>query len=233
MTDSADHLPHYYALLERVQRHLRPRTYAEIGVADGLSLRFVDAGTVAVGIDPEAPDEPPPDAAGEVALFRMTSDDYFATRDLRSDLGERDLDLGFVDGLHLFEFALRDFANLERAAHAGAVLLIHDCLPLDETCAERERTTVSWTGDVWKLIACLRAERPDLTVATLDVPPTGMAVVTGLDPGSTVLLDHHDELVERYRPLPYTALESDPVAVLNLVPGTWAEMARRLPDPFS
>ena len=226
-------LPHYYELLERVQSHLRPRTYAEIGVADGLSLRFVGPATVAVGIDPAAPTEPPSEAEGDVRLFPMTSDDYFATRDLRSDLGGRDLDLGFVDGLHLFEFALRDFANLEAASHPEGVILIHDCLPLDEACAQRERTTVSWTGDVWKLIACLRAERPDLAVATLDVPPTGVAVVTGLDPTSTRLRDDHEALVERYRPLPYTALEADPAAVLNLVPGTWEEMQRRLPGPFS
>ena len=229
----SEDLAHYYELLEHVQRHLRPRTYAEIGVADGLSLRFIGEATVAVGIDPEAPADPPPEAQGDVRLFRTTSDDYFATRDLRADLGGQDLDLGFVDGLHLFEFALRDFANLEAASHVGGVILVHDCLPLDEACAQRERTTVSWTGDVWKLVACLRAERPELRVTTLDVPPTGVAVVTGLDPSSTMLLDRHDDLVERYRPLPYAALEADPAAVLNLVPGTWEEMRRRLPEPFS
>ncbi|HYF45051.1 MAG TPA: class I SAM-dependent methyltransferase, partial [Acidimicrobiales bacterium] len=180
-------IPDYYDLLDRVHRHLRPRTYVEIGVQRGLSLRSVGQGTTAIGIDPEAPAEPPEEASATIRLFAETSDDFFAQHDLRAELDGRDLDLGFIDGLHLFEYALRDFVNLERHCHAGSVILVHDCIPLDEECASRERKTVAWTGDVWKLIACLRAERPDLDVATADVPPTGMAVITGLDPSSTAL----------------------------------------------
>jgi len=38
---------------------------------------------------------------------------------------------------------------------------------------------VVWSGDVWKAVVLLRRHRPDLTVTTMDVSPTGMAVITG------------------------------------------------------
>jgi len=51
MTDTG--FPHYYALLDRLHDHLRPRGYVEIGVADGHSLGLTRPGTVAVGVDPD------------------------------------------------------------------------------------------------------------------------------------------------------------------------------------
>ena len=44
----------------------------------------------------------------------MTSDDFFASHDLAQVLGGRPVDLAYIDGMHQFEFALRDFMNLER-----------------------------------------------------------------------------------------------------------------------
>jgi hypothetical protein len=48
----------------------------------------------------------------------MTSDDYFATHDLSKDLGGA-VAFAFIDGLHSFEQALRDFSNIERHAMCG------------------------------------------------------------------------------------------------------------------
>lgn len=49
-----------------------------------------------------------------VHLCRHTSDEFFARSDLHELLGGTPVDLAFIDGMHLFEFALRDFVNLER-----------------------------------------------------------------------------------------------------------------------
>ena len=52
-----------------------------------------------------------------------------------------------------------------------------------------------WTGDVWRVVAALKEFRPDLKVTCLDAEPTGLVVVTGLDPSSRVLPDRYDEVI--------------------------------------
>ena len=46
------------------------------------------------------------------------------------------MELAFIDGLHLFEQVLRDFINVERHSSPSTVVLLHDCLPLDEATAQ-------------------------------------------------------------------------------------------------
>ena len=208
--------PHYYALLDRLHEHLVPRGYLEIGVADGHSLGLARPGTLAVGVDPVPGAEVGERAPGR-RVEATTSEEFFARFSREDVFGGTPLDLAFVDGLHLFEAALTDVAAVERWAHPGTVLLLHDCHPTDEAMAARERTTVAWAGDVWKVVACLRADRPDLTVTTVDVGPTGVGVITGLGAG----FDDLDGSIERYRNLDYAVLETDPHALLHLVPPTW------------
>lgn len=217
----------YYAILEQIHAHLAPRTYLEIGVHEGHSLRYARADTRVLGVDPAAdPRFPlPPDTR----LFPVTSDHFFAETDVRAELGGAPLDLAFIDGLHLFEQALADFINVERYCAPSSVVLVHDCLPIDETTSSRERTTVVWTGDVWKLVACLRRYRPDLAVATVDVPPSGLAVVTNLDARSTGLSERVDELHSEFVPLGYSdlmAMGRD--RVLNRVASDWDTVRRVL-----
>jgi hypothetical protein len=222
----------YFDLLDLVHQRLVPRTYVEIGVSTGRSLTLALPGTVSVGIDPEPKVQYHLERTTQV--FAQTSDDFFAQHDLGQLLGGRPLDLAFIDGMHHFEFALRDFINLERASSRSTTVLIHDCLPSDAVTADRERTTEFWSGDVWRLILLLRTWRPELEVSVIDWAPTGVGVVRGLDPTSTVLSDHYDEIVEQYLSVPYTVLDNGSKAeLLNCVPGDWQHAARRLPDqPF-
>jgi hypothetical protein len=214
--------------MDLIQQHLVPRTYVEIGVATGRTLMLALPGTSCVGVDPEPRLERPPRHGQRV--FAQTSDDFFATHDLGDVLGGAPLDLAFIDGMHLFEFALRDFINLERASHPDTTVLIHDCLPESEEGAARERTTVLWSGDVWRLIVLLRHWRPDLEVSVVDWAPTGVGVVRGLDRRSTVLSDHYDEIVEHYLAVPYGALDDGTMAEqLHQVPGTWDALRALLP----
>jgi len=85
----------------------------------------------------------------------------------------------------------------------------------------RERTTVFWSGDVWKLVLCLGELRPELQVAVADVAPTGLAIVRGLDPTSEVLSRHYDDLCARFVDLGYDAIAVDKSRRLRLVPGDW------------
>jgi hypothetical protein len=216
--------PHYYALLDQVHEHVRPRGYVEIGVADGHSLGLTRPGTVAVGVDPAPGPEVAERAPGR-RVEAMTSDAFFARYEREDVLGDAPLDLAFVDGLHLFEAALADVAALERWSHPGTVLLLHDCHPTDEAMAARDRTTVAWAGDVWKVVAALRAERPDLTVSTVDVGPTGLGVITGLGRG----FDDLDGAIRRHRDLAWDVLADDPDGLLHLVPPRWDDVISLLP----
>lgn len=207
---------HYLRFLEEIHAALMPRTYAEIGVQFGASLRLALPGTTCVGIDPGLSIryriEP------KTGLFKLTSDDFFAQHDLSEVLGGRPLDLAFIDGQHLFEYALRDFINLERYCDPDSIILIHDCYPLDAESSSRERTTKIWSGDVWKLILCLKELRPDLRVDTVNVSPTGLGIVRQLDPASTVLSDRYGEACSRYVGLDFAAIAKNKQELLNLVP---------------
>ncbi len=221
----------YFALLERMHERLRPRTYAEIGVHAGRSLGCVLPGTRSVGIDPE-PILSDPAVEEASKIFRLTSDDFFAQHDLREELGGSPLDFAFIDGMHLFEFALRDFINLERHCGENSVILVHDCYPRLRDHAERERKTIAWSGDVWKLIPCLREQRPDLRVSAVDLRPAGIGIITGLDPGSTVLSDSYEEIEARYRALDYDWVEEDKEVRLARVEHDWEVIEPLLPPPF-
>ena len=115
------------------------------------------------------------------------------------------------------------------AVRIPEVVLAHDCYPIDEPSAARVRTTQDWTGDVWKLVLCLKEFRPDLEISTVDVPPSGLCVVTGLDPSSQVLDSRYTEICERYIGLEYSVIAERADETLNGVPNDWAAVRRLLP----
>lgn len=209
----------YYGLLRRIHELRSPELYVEIGIHEGHSLAFVQPGTRIVGVDPEPKVAEPP---ADCTIVATTSDDFFA--DPVALRGEP-IDLSFADGLHWWEQTLRDVANLERHASPDGAILIHDCNPIDEITAARERTTAIWSGDVWKTVVALRRHRPDLTVVTADVEPTGLAIVTGLDPSSTVLFDHYDDIVADIDRLGWADIAAaNRSELIGLVPGDWTEL---------
>lgn len=217
----------YDAVLADIHGHLRPRTYIEIGVATGKSLRLARPETVVLGVDPDPAIEKPLPA--NARLYRETSDRFFCGRDVRAELGGLPVDLAFIDGLHQFDYALRDFMNLERLSSPAGTILVHDCVPLDRVSAQRERASGAWSGDVWRLIVLLKNARPDLRIHTIATPPTGLAVIRGLDPSSRLLSGRSDRLIEEYLRLDYAYLGADRAEKLNIVPNDW-ELIRRLLD---
>jgi hypothetical protein len=139
----------------------------------------------------------------------MTSDAFFAANDPRRLFGRR-VDLAFLDGMHAFDFLLRDFINTERSCRPGSMIVMHDCLPLDPWMTrpysqihETAETPFPnhWTGDVWKMVPVLRATRPDLRLTVLDAQGTGLVVARGLDPFSPVLGERIDRLVAEWAPV--------------------------------
>jgi predicted O-methyltransferase YrrM len=180
----------YLDVLRDIHTQLAPSTYLEIGVHRGASLRLAACPSVAVDPDPRVTVSAP------AVLYNETSDDFF--RYDAHDALAQGADLAFIDGLHLFENVLRDFMNTERLASRSSVVVIDDVLPNHPAQALRERETFAWCGDVWKIAPCLAHYRPDLQLTLLDTDPTGLLVVSGLDPSNRVLWDQYDSVLDEY-----------------------------------
>lgn len=222
-----DTITTYYGLLRRIHERLRPRRYLEIGVHKGHSLAFVLPGTRTVGVDPEPMLEQAPPA--DTVIVADTSDAFF-TDDRYAALRREPFDLVFVDGLHLFEQALADILRAEQVCAPDAVVLVHDCLPPDADTAERERQGVVWAGDVWKAIAALWAHRPDLGVHVARAEPTGMGVITGLDPAQPVLPGWYHDAITDLALLRFDDATRGP-ATFDPLAERWSAIEAVLPPP--
>jgi hypothetical protein len=135
--------------------------------------------------------------------------------------------------MHHFEFALRDFMNTEALCAPSSTILIHDVYPIDERTAARERVTEFWSGDIWRLVLLLRRHRPDLAVHTIAAPPTGLALVRNLDPESSYIRDHLEELVRDYLGVEFSVLDGCKAEQLALVPNDWPQIRALLDAPIS
>ncbi|MCX4767069.1 class I SAM-dependent methyltransferase [Streptomyces sp. NBC_01275] len=238
-----------HEFLRELHKVTANRTYLEIGVNDGRSLRLSRVPSIAV--DPAF--KVTSEIRCDVHLVKATSDDFFARPDPLAHLrGGRNplrnlargrhplghwrrttLDLSFIDGMHLFEYALRDFVNVERHSDWASVIVLDDMLPRSVDEAARDRHTTAWTGDVYKITEILERHRPDLVTVLVDTQPTGQLLVFGANPRNTVLHEKYEEIVAEYdvpdpQKVPETVLDRvrtvDPQALLDA--GFWRPLVR-------
>ena len=182
-----------HELLKSLHELLEPRSYFEIGVNTGRSLTM--SRTRSVGVDPFFTVNR--ELQCDLHLVRASSDEFFARKHPFAHLDEPVVDLTFIDGMHLSEYALRDVINTERYTRSTSVIVMDDMLP--RTIAEAARTYPgrrhAWAGDVYKVIPLLRTLRPDLITLEVDTQPTGVSVILLPDPKSRVLLQAYGGLV--------------------------------------
>ncbi|GAA1352972.1 class I SAM-dependent methyltransferase [Streptomyces beijiangensis] len=244
---------HRHEFLQGLHSVLKPHTYLEIGINDGRSLALSRAASV--GVDPAPKIRVPLHC--DLQLVTRTSDDFFAQKQPLGHLmsgrnplrnarrgrplfgaytGANQVDLAFIDGMHIFEYALRDFINAERHSGWSSVLVFDDMLPRNNAEAVRDRVDQRgpWTGDVYKVIPVLAQHRPDLIAVQIDTQPTGLLMVIGADPASTVLKDRYDAIMEEWitpdpQKVPEALLERiqavDPSSLLGA--GFWSALSRR------
>lgn len=208
----------YKRFLPRVHALLQPEWYFEIGSSRGDSLAIAKSNAIAV--DPRfAIKHDIWSGKEELHLFQMTSDEYFERNGGRADHPK--IDLAFLDGMHWFEFLLRDFIGAEKVANKDGLIMLHDCVPISHAASDRDwdrSKTKQWTGDVWKVVPILRKYRPDLTIKVLDCPPSGLVMISNLDPESSVLSDHYETILSDYMDLTIDAFGMENLhAALDLI----------------
>lgn len=176
-----------HEFLTTLHETLKPRGYLEVGVQFGTSLAL--AKCPAIGIDPN------PILMGHfpgtISVYTKTSDEFFSDPAVMEWWGVP-VDLAFIDGMHLFEYALRDFMNIEKYANERTVVVFDDVLPRNQHEAARDQCPGDWTGDVWKVPRILRLMRTDLKVLLVNTQPTGTAVVYNLNPASKRLAQMYE-----------------------------------------
>lgn len=223
----------YLDLLDTVHRHLLPNCYLEIGVRTGGSATLALPGTKAILIDPQ------PKIRFSLPehsyIEAVTSDEFFETRATAVGLSPGDIDLSYIDGLHVFDFALRDYFNVEKFCHAESLVLLDDCIPPNEIASRPNRETVLWAGDVWKVLAVLEEIDPSIEITLIDIEPAGLAALRRVRPDRGLSSVEISEIVARFNALDF---ERDFVqGVLarakregRLVPPTESAVASILPD---
>jgi hypothetical protein len=197
----------YYTVISRLHRYLRPKTYFEIGVRNGDTLALAECPSIAVDPNLEI-NQDVIGAKSACLLFQISSDAFFATYDPKALLPDR-IDMALIDGLHLFEYVLRDFINLERSLKRNSVLLLDECIPIDAHICRRRFEDQKlagqsshadwWAGDVWKAVVAVRNSRPDLRIHAYNAVPNGLVAITNFDPGSDLLDDQYFDIVAQYR----------------------------------
>src|SRR3954453_22500899 len=138
----------YLDFLARMHAAVQPEAYLEIGLRHGDSLAL--ARCPALGVDPAF--NLRVQLGENVTLLRETSDEYFGREKPLKPLGGRRVDMAFIDGMHLSEFALRDFMGVERLSRRGGGGIFDATPPRAGGGGSRDRRTRAWTGDVYKVL---------------------------------------------------------------------------------
>ncbi len=193
----------YLEVLAILHDRLTISNYLEIGVRNGHSLRLAKSKAIAIDPDPNID----VNDFNQLDLYQMPSD-YFFSNQTDIDFEKAPIDFAFIDGMHLFEFVLRDFINIESRSANEATIVIDDIFPNHPIQASPQRASNVWTGDVWKIVVCLKRYRPDLSLTMIDSSPTGLLLITGLNKNNRVLTDHYNPIIREFNSLDLMDYES-------------------------
>lgn len=214
----------YKTFLPQLHDIIAPAHYVEIGIRHGYSLSL-SPNAEKIAIDPSYAAEDMEFEVHNVTFNKMTSDDFFAKNTL-----PHSFDLAYIDGLHLFEYALRDYMNLEKYAKPGSIIIVDDVIPRNREEADRQPTGGAWVGDVWKIIKCFEKYRPDLAASMhlTGSEPTGCLVVTQPDPENRALSDNYDAILAEFLAEDYPDMPDDDFSALIVPPAKTLDMLRVL-----
>lgn len=213
-----------YEILSYLHKIIEPKTYVEIGVNTGCSIVHANRKTNVIGIYPL--DSVIYKLPRNIKMFFETSDAFFERKNISSILKNKFIDLAFIDGMHLFEYALRDFINIERHSYKDTVITLHDCIPVNAYVSSRDFHDGSWTGDVFKMVMILKKYRPDLKIYNY----SNICVVLNADSKNTVLADNYDKILKEYMDSTYDDVKDNLNELISPIKKTQEEIKNDLRD---
>jgi|YelNatPaOPRAMG01_1025707.scaffolds.fasta_scaffold00994_22 hypothetical protein len=155
--------------------------------------------------------------------FKMASDVFFE-KYAQKVFQTKKIDIALVDGMHEFEYALRDVNNIVENMNPNGVIIMHDCNPLTSEAActfkewEERSFSGTWNGDVWKTILYIQCCRKDLNVFVLDCDH-GLGIITkSNEQHQTFPFQYTKEEIEG---LTYNDFNANRVDYLNLKPSSY------------
>lgn len=133
-------------LIQHLINFNRYKSYLEVGVKNRRTFDNITC-EQKVGIDPVLIISSEKEKG--IDMFKQDSDTFFKEN-------KNTFDIVLVDGLHLYEQAMKDVINSWNCLNLNGAIVIHDCLPKTAVMCSRKRVTREWTGDVWKVIVWFR-----------------------------------------------------------------------------
>ena len=215
------------SIITALMKSRRLNNYFEIGVHNGHVL-FKIRSNFKIAVDPNFVFDSLR-KAGKILInpcnffnqyFEKTSDDFF-----REDAGKvfatKKVEIALIDGLHQYDYALRDIENTLKYLSDDGVILVHDCNPLSQSASgtfedwQASGEKGFWNGDVWKAIVHLRSTRNDINIFVLDCDH-GLGIVTKGEAEKP--LSFQKEYIEK---LTYADFDADRKQLLNLKPANY------------
>ena len=182
---------------------IRGNSYLEIGIGTGKTITKIKSNHK-VGVDPKLQVNKAIRQQQNTKLYELTSDQFFKKN-------KEKYDVIFVDGLHLYEQAIRDILNSLNVLTKNGVIIAHDCNPKTERVASRTSRKGVWSGDVWKAIYDLKLNYKNLDYFCL-ASDFGLGIITKKNPEDKFEAKVNKEIIR----LPYKTLEKERDEILNL-----------------
>ncbi len=186
----------YLAIIQKIHTLVKPNLYIELGVDNGACISL--ARCSAIGVDPSF--EITKSLPNPTRIFRIKSDQFFDNKQLCASVLSNGIDLCFIDAMHLAEYVLRDFINVEKWANGNCVIILDDVYPEQIAMSRRNREFNAWCGDVYKIIPILLNYRPDLSINVFEafIGPyrKGIAIISNLDHNNTILQENYEGIVD-------------------------------------
>lgn len=214
-------------LIQSLMKQKGLKNYLEIGVFNG-HVFFRIKSTFKIAVDPEFQF----DALRKIGktiinpynifnkYISKTSDDFFE-QDAPRLFEKKNIEISLIDGMHEYQYALRDVENILKYLGDDGVIIMHDCNPVTKEAAitfdewKALGMKGQWNGDVWKAIVHLRSLRKDIDVFVLDCD-FGLGVITKRKPENNLSLSP-----EEINSLTYEDLDSDRKQLINLKPADY------------